>query len=229
MKKLIDTITAIPLFYNLPADQLNEVTEIALEKYYPKGQSIFMEGDEATGFFVIVEGMVKVFKVSFDGKEQILHILGPAEPFAEVPVFAGLKYPAHAEAIQESYLLYFPRAEFVELIKRQPSLAMNMLAALSLRLRQFAQQVEALSLKEVPGRLAAYLLDLSDEQAQGNRVSINITKKQLAGLLGTIPETISRILTRMKENNLIELKDREVTILDRPALVSLTTGEKMRV
>ena len=164
MKKLLDIISNVPSFSGLPEDQLNEIKNIAVDRHFNKGEIIFSDGDEGNGFFVVVEGLVKIFKVSSEGKEQILHIYGPGEPFGQVAVYAGRSYPASAQAIAKSHVLFFPRAVFVDLITRIPSLAMNMLAVLSKRLREFTVQVENLSLKEVPGRLAAYLVYLADEQ-----------------------------------------------------------------
>jgi CRP-like cAMP-binding protein len=165
--------------------------------------------------------LVKVFKVSSEGKEQILHILGPGEPVGEVAVFSGRQFPANAEALVRSHLLFFPRASFVELIASNPSLALNMLAVLSNRLRQFTIQIEHLSFREVPGRLAAYLIYLADEQGKGDFLTLNISKGQLARVLGTIPETLSRVLARMTRQRLIETKGRTIWLVDRRALEKL--------
>lgn len=224
--KALNIISAIPLFDGLPPDQLEALAEIGLSKHFNKGQIIFSEGDEADGFYVVVEGTVKIFKLSVEGKEHILHIFEPGEPFGEVPVFAGEHFPAHAEAIAKSRLLFFPRDAFIDLIKQVPSLALNMLATLSARLRQFTVKIEHLSLKEVPGRLADYLLYLSDEEGGEGSVDLNISKQQLASLLGTIPETLSRILARMTKQGLIEMDGRHITIKDRPALEELATTGK---
>ncbi|MBW2111593.1 MAG: Crp/Fnr family transcriptional regulator [Deltaproteobacteria bacterium] len=187
---------------------------ITEEKRLKKGDLIFSEGDDGHGFFLVVSGQVKIFKSSADGKEQILHILGPGEPFGEVPVFSGQQFPASAEAIRDSRLIFFPRAAFVDLITANPSLALNMLAVLSMRLRQFTVQID-------PGRLATYLVYLAQEQGSEDVVTLNISKGQLASLLGTIPETLSRIFARMNSQNLIEVKDREIRLLDLPGLEDL--------
>ncbi|MBW1740429.1 MAG: Crp/Fnr family transcriptional regulator, partial [Deltaproteobacteria bacterium] len=178
------------------------------------------------GFYVVVEGLVKIFKVSLEGKEQILHILGPREPFGEVPVFSGQDYPAHAEAISDSHLFFFPKNAFTDLIRQNPSLALSMLAVLSMRLRQFTVQVEHLSLREVPGRLSAYLLYLSGEKGGERFIDLNISKGQLASLLGTIPETLSRILAKMARQGLIQVHGSCIKILDRLSLEELAAGKK---
>ena len=227
MQKTLDVISTIPLFDGLPQDQLEALAGIVRSRRFNKGEIIFSEGDEADGFYVVVEGVVKIFKLSVEGKEQILHIFEPGEPFGEVPVFAGEHFPAHAEAIAESRVLFFPRDAFVDLIKQIPSLALNMLATLSMRLRQFTVKIEDLSLKEVPGRLAAYLLYLSDEKGGAGSVNLSISKQQLASLLGTIPETLSRILARMTKDGFIEMDGRHIVIRDRARLEELSETGKL--
>jgi CRP/FNR family transcriptional regulator len=218
---LAKRIATIPLFEGLPVEQLEDLSAIVEEPLFRKGQSIFSEGDEGTGFYVVASGRVKVFKLSPEGKEQILHILGPGEPFGEVPVFAGQHFPASAEALEESRLFFFPRASIVRLIRKNPGLALNMLAVLSRRLRVFASLIEDLSLKEVPGRLAAYLLFLSSKDRGSTDLELTITKGQLASLLGTIPETLSRILGKMSAQGLIETDGRKITLLDPEGLATL--------
>jgi CRP/FNR family transcriptional regulator len=226
--KDLDIISGSLLFKGLPEDQLKEIEQIAINKHFNKGKVIFSEGDDGIGFFLVASGQIKIFKVSSEGKEQILHIFGSGEPFGEVPVFSGQQFPASAEAITETRLLFFSRTAFVNLISYNPSLALNMLAVLSLRLRQFTVQIENLSLKEVPGRLAAYLIYVADEQGGEDSISLDISKGQLASLLGTIPETLSRIFTRMSNQNLIEVKDRTIRLLDRERLEELAEyGKQM--
>jgi CRP/FNR family transcriptional regulator len=228
MKNIIDIISQAPLFSGLPEDQLIKIRQIAIDKFYDKGKTVFLEGDDCNGFYIVAAGKVKIYKVSFEGKEHILHIYGPGNPFGEVPVFSGQKFPANAQTILKSHLLFFPRTAFVDLVSNNPSLSLNMLAILSVRLRQFTVQIENLSLKEVPGRLASYLIYLSDEQKTGNLVSLTISKGQLASLLGTIPETLSRILTKMNKQNLIEVSGRNIKLLNRSGLEELAEHGKLQ-
>jgi len=221
MDKILDIISTIPLFKGLPEDQMVAIRKIALEKEFNKGEIIFSEGDEGNGFFVIAEGRVKIFKLSTEGKEQILHIFGPSQPFGEVPVFAGQKFPANAQAIEKTRVLFFLRISIVNLISANPSLALNMLAVMSKKLRQFAVQIENLSLKEMPARLASYLLRHADEQNQGDAVVLKISKGQLASTLGTIPETLSRMFAKLSGKNLISVDGKKITLLDRRGLEDL--------
>ncbi len=225
MDKVLNIISTIPLFHGLPEDQIVAIKKIAVEKKINKGEIIFSEGDEGEGFFVIAEGRVKIFKVSTEGKEQILHIFGPGQPFGEVPVFAGQKFPANAQAIDKTRVLFFPRASIVNLISANPSLALNMLAIMSKKLRQFAVQIENLSLKEMPARLASYLIFLADEQNKDDLVSLKISKGQLASTLGTIPETLSRAFAKLSGQNLINVDGKKITLLDRRGLEDLAEYE----
>lgn len=218
-------LSQVDLFKGLAVEQLDAVARIASDKEYTKGQMIFSEGDEGEGFYLVINGRVKVYKLSPDGKEQIMHIFGPGQPFAEVPVFEGSRYPANAEAMEHSRLFFFPKKAFIGLIQENPSLAMNMLASLSQRLKQFSHLIESLSLKEVPGRLASYLLYLSDKNGSMEEFALDIAKSQLASLLGTIPETLSRIFTKMGNQNLIRISGPQIIILDREGLEDLAEGE----
>jgi CRP/FNR family transcriptional regulator len=227
MDKVTQIIGSIPLFKGLPEHQLDRIRGIAQDRFYDKGKEIFAEGDDGKGFYVVASGQVKIFKLSQEGKEQILHIYGAGNSFGEVAVFSGKQFPANAVTLLKSHLLFFPRVAFVSLISGNPTLCLNLLADLSLRLRQFTVQIENLTLKEVPGRLAAYLLYLSNEEGQGDGLTLGISKGQLASLLGTIPETLSRIITKMSSLSLIEVKGKEIILLDRKGLEELAETGKL--
>lgn len=225
--KYFELISKTILFDGLPDTYIDQLLEIAVEKEFKRQEIIFSENDSANGFYVNADGLIKIYKLSSEGKEQILHIFGPGEPFGEVPVFSGKTFPAFAETISASRVLFFSRPAFVKLISDNPSLALNMLAVLSMRLRHFTVQIENLSLKEVPGRLAAYFLMLSTEQDNPNTVMLNISKSQLASFIGTIPETLSRMLNRMASQNLINVQGRKIKLLDVDGLKVLSETGKL--
>ena len=218
-------LSQVDLFNGLSLQQLNEIAGVVSDKEYKKGELVFSDGDDGIGFYIVISGRVKVYKLSPDGKEQIMHIFGPGQPFAEVPVFEGSCYPANAEAMERCRLFFFPKKGFVKLIHENPSLAMNMLASLSQRLKQFSHLIESLSLKEVPGRLASYLLYLSDKNGSIDEFELDIAKSQLASFLGTIPETLSRIFTKIANKALVRINGPQITILDRTGLEDLAEGE----
>ena len=215
----IQVIGSSLLFEGLPQQQIEDIANIAVEKNIGRGETIFFEGDRGIGFYMVGEGKVKIYKVSPSGKEHILHIFGAGEPFGEVPVFHGQPFPATAQALVKTRVIFFPRDRFVTLVEANPAIALNMLAVLSMRLRRFASQIENLSLKEVPARLADYLVYLSKEQGGMDEVELDISKGQLASLLGTIPETLSRIFAKMSEEGLIRVNGRKITLLDMQGLI----------
>lgn len=243
MDRVLKLIAETPLFNGLAEADLVRVRAIAADRHYGRGETIFLEGDPGDGFYIVAAGKVKIFKVSLEGKEQILHIYGPGNPFGEVPVFSGDNFPANAVTLAKSHLLFFSRSAFARLITTNPSLSMNMLAVLSMRLREFTVQIENLSLKEVPGRLASYLLYLAEEQAdetaagqatqlpQQNylpqQIYLPISKGQLASLLGTIPETLSRILAKLSGQAMIGVNGNQIEIKDRELLEELALTGKI--
>lgn len=213
----------------MSGDQLSTIDTLARELTFGRGEMIFQEGDRGNGFYIVATGKIKVFKLSFEGKEQILHIYGPGHTFGEVPVFEGKSFPASSMALEPSTILFLPRDAFVDLITATPALAMNMLADLSRRLRAFTVQIENLSLKEVPARLAAYILTLAREGAPDNdpeqmpgKVTLPISKAQLANLIGTTPETVSRIFKKMADAGLITVQTKDILIQDPDGLSELS-------
>lgn len=223
--EIIKILANISLFNGLTEDQLEDLAMIITDQKFKKGSTIFSEGDEGTGFYILISGQVKIYKLSVEGKEQILHIFGPGEPFAEAAVFTGKSFPAFADTLKDSRVIFIPRKSFIKLIEDNPSVAMNMLGTLSLRLKKFAGMIEALSLKEVPGRLASHLLLLSGNQGD-TEISLTIGKAQLASLLGTIPETLSRIFKKLSDSGYIESKGSQITILNPDGLKDLASGEE---
>lgn len=230
MKKThqVSYVMHIPLFQNLPEPSLKMLQGILTEKEFLKGENIFSEGYESNGFYIIMRGRVKVYKLSPEGKEQILHIVSPKELLGAVSAFAGNPYPAHADAMEKTKALFFPRKDFLALVRKEPSVAMNMMANLAMRLQHFTRMIEDLSLKEVPGRLAAYFLYLCEKKGCSDIVEMDISKGQLASLLGTIPETLSRILRRLSEQGVLEVRGRMIRLINKKALQDIINGEKLR-
>lgn len=226
MKKAHDILIKSQLFGGLPEEHIVEIEKIAVDKHYNKGDIIFYDGDEGVGFYLVVAGSINVYKLSPDGKEQILHIVKEGDTIGAVPVFSGKSFPANARAISKSHLLFFDRNKFIQLITNKPSLTMNILALLSMRLREFTIQVENLSLKKIPGRLAAYLLYLAQEQGNKDLIKLTISKVQLANLLGTGPESLSRALGNMKTKKLVAEEGANIRLINRGLLEELAERGK---
>ncbi len=234
----IDLLRRCPLFAGLKEEDLRRIRAIASLKQVGKKEILFSEGEETRGFYVILSGKVKVYKVSPEGKEQILHVVNAPDSFAEAALFLEGTYPAFAEALSDSQLLFFPKRNFIQLIEKNPQLSINMIVSLSQFLKRFASLIEELSLKEVSSRIAKYLIDLSlklsrvgttrfREGKSPNEVELDLSKTQLALKLGTISETLSRTLAKMKAKGIIDVKKNRILILNREALEELASGLKI--
>ena len=212
-------LKSIPLFAGLADADLAALQAICRLREVQRGELLFSEGEQADGFFVVLDGRVKVYKLSSEGKERILHIVHPGGTFAEAAIFGNGLYPAYAEPLVAGRLLFVPKAGFLELLATNSRIAVNMIAGLSRFLRQFAQQIEELTFKDVPSRLARYLLDLS--RGRQTTVELPISKSQLASNLGTVSETFSRTLRKLSDDDLIRVTGKRVEILDVDRLEEL--------
>ena len=206
------------LFQGLDDSHVRELVGKARRRSLESGQTVFMENDRADGFYVVLRGRVKVFKVSPKGREQLRMSMNTGEPVGEVAVFAGGAYPASAEALEPSELLYVPRQAFLDLVGREPEVAMRMLSALSKRLRAFTSLIEYLSLREVAERLAAHLLSLATEGAGEETIDLGVSRSQLSAAVGTVPETLSRAFQQLTQAGAVRTEGRRVHIRDRAML-----------
>jgi CRP/FNR family transcriptional regulator len=227
----IELLRRCPLFAGLKEDDLKRIRAIASLRQIEKKEVLFSDGEEARGFYVILSGKVKLFKVSPEGKEQILHVVSAPDAFAEAALFLEGTYPAFAEAMTDSQLLYFPKRDFTQLIEKNPQLSINIIVTLSHFLKRFASLIEELSLKEVSSRIAKYVVDLSIKSSKEGKspkeVELDLSKTQLALKLGTISETLSRTLAKMKAKRIIDVKKNRIIILNREALEELASGLKV--
>ncbi len=214
------------IFSDLTPREREAVDRITSTRRYARGETIFAEGQDGAGFFIVRTGRVKIYKLSADGKEQILHIFGPGELFAEAAAFDDHPYPANADALEDASVLFIPKRPFSDLIALNPRIALRMLGVMSRRLHHLAALIDDLSLKEVPARLARYLLHLRPDPPAHTVITLDITKAQLASSLGTIPETLSRGITKLTFAGLIAVDGSKITILDPDRLENLSWSGK---
>jgi CRP/FNR family transcriptional regulator len=214
------------LFSGLEGEYLDQVGAIAHRRSFAKGETIFAEGDPASGFYLLAKGGMKLCKFSADGREKVLHFVHPGETFAEAAFFGDGKYPAEARAVEGGELLFFPRESFMGLLESNPRFSLNLIISLSLLLRRFARQIEELSFAEVPNRLATYLLELCERKStsyQGKTyLDLEMKKGELASRLGTVSETLSRAFRKLKEDGILEVDGSRVTIMDIAQLRKMT-------
>jgi CRP-like cAMP-binding protein len=222
---LPDDLTHVTLFAGLDRRQLAALARLATTRTARRGQTLFRAGDPADGFFAVRTGRIKLYRMTADGRQQVLHVVGPGEVFGEAAVFTGETFPAYAEALAETRLLHVPKTAFLDAVTRDPQLALNLLATLSQRLRRFAELIEELSLRAVSSRLAQHLVQRAEAAGRrvpaGIRVELDSTKTDLAARLGTVSETLSRSLARFRDLGLVEVRGRAITLRDLGALREL--------
>lgn len=228
---MMELLKRNPLFSGLDEAGIHKVKGITVLQTIKKGEILFSQDDGAHGFYLVAHGKIKIYRMSPQGQEYVMRIVGPGETIAEAAVFSGKTYPASAEGLEDSRLYYLKKSDFLALIQESPQLALNMMTGLSLLLRQLAQQVEDLSLKEVSARLARFLLEeaqnSSDIPTDGLKIHLKTKKSLLASRLGTIGETLSRTLTKMKQKDIIDINKEIITIRSFPALKEIAEGLKL--
>lgn len=216
---IIGTLRCCQLFTGLPAEDLIVLASFTNILSLAKGSYLFHEGEPARGFYLVQSGAINVHRVSVAGKEQVIHVFRSGESFAEAALAAATGYPAHARAVEPSTVLLIPKAPILELIGRRPDLALRMLGSMSAHLRVLVGMLDDLTLKDVETRLLNWLVK-HGRTAVGGVIKLPGTKRVLAAELGTSSETLSRTLARLRDQNLISVGARTVTVLEAPALLA---------
>ncbi len=206
----------VPIFSNLDPREMARIAEIITDREYEKGENIYLSGAQEEKLYVINHGMVKIYKLSETGKEQIIRILTPGDFMGELSLFAHSPLDTNAEALEPTALCIIDGKKLNQIIQDVPSIAVKIIEELSKRLHNAENMIESLGLHDVERRVAAILLRLS----QGNRkFTLDISKRDLAAHIGMSQETLSRKLTFFQEMNWIEqIGQRTIVILARDAL-----------
>lgn len=218
---LANTLRGCQLFMGLAPDDLHNIAAITFVKSLSKGEYLFHEGDPSRGFYIVQGGAINIHRVNAAGKEQVIHIFRTGESFAEATLATEAGYPADARAVESSQVLLIQKAGFLALLRRQPDLALRMLGSMSLHLRVLVGQLEDLTLKDVETRLANWLVKRCPDP-NGQRpvnIELNMTKRVLAAELGTVSETFSRTLAKFREQKLVTVNGKTLTVLS-PARLS---------
>ena len=207
-----------PYFAYLPPAALADAARRASVVTYRRGALIFQQREEARGLFLVAEGAVRVFTASAEGREQVLHHVGPGESFNDVAALDGGRCPASAQALEPATVVVVSRQDLLMLMHRHPALAVSVVRVLSARLRELAGLVEDLSLRQVAARVAAVLARLG----AGSSTPTLPTRQELAAMVGTVREVVTRALRHLERAGVIRLGPRaRVTIVDRNALARL--------
>jgi CRP-like cAMP-binding protein len=220
------TLAKVQIFSGLTESELSFLAQRAVQRSYSAGQSVFGEGEPCSGLYVVESGHVRIFKSSASGREQVLSIDGPGSSIAELPVFDGGNYPASATAIDEAKLLFVSKQEFQALCLAHPQVALKVLRVVGARLRRLVGIIEELSFTTVRHRLASFLLRLAQKEGKRSTAGVEITlpasNQELASHIGTVRELVSRNLSRLQTEGMLQIDGRTVTISNLKALEAET-------
>jgi len=211
------------MFSDLENDDLQAILAISRETDSPKNMLLFTQDSPCSAFYQILSGKVQVMQINPDGREQILKTAGPGDVIADAAVLTGF-YPASALIIRAARLLVFPAAPFWNLIEQRPRIAANMLRIMAHHLLNLTRLVQSLSLQEVPARIAKSLLDMHARGDGEKTFKLPLTKRAWAHSLGTTPESLSRVLTRLKQDGILSETPAGIRIVDTDRLQSIAAG-----
>ncbi len=210
---------------DLPAADIQLLTANKTEQVYKKGEIIFREGGFPAGIFFITSGKVKKYKVNRDGKEQIIYVANTGELIGYHAILADDRYPDSAAALEESKIAFIPREDFLDALKRSEILNSRLLKTLSHEFAVLANSLSMFAQKSVRERLALQLIVLREKYKvdfqPGMPVEINMSRDDLANLVGTARENIIRVLREFKEENILQTKGRKIIVLDVKKLIAI--------
>ena len=211
VKPPCELVREFPFFAGLDEQTYHELLAAGRTRRFAKGETLFFDGEPCKGLFLVQSGVIKIYKMSESGREQILTLQRAGDSVAELPLFDGGLYPACAAAMEDATVLFIPAATFNALLERHPKLSHAVISALAQRMRKLVALIEDLSLRQVRQRLARLLL----EEAQGQRkFQLAYTNEELAARLGSVRDVISRTLSSLQADELIHLDGRKVELRD---------------
>lgn len=220
----VAALRATPLLSGLDGGQLRRVTDRARRQQLAAGQWLFRQGDTAEHFFVLLEGQVRLFRLSPDGAEKVIELVSPGQTFAEALMFLNApRYPVCAAALEPSDLVAIDAEDFAAMLRGSVDTCFALLGSLSRRLRSLIGEIDNLTLHSAKGRIARWLLAHCPEDRRALR--LDVRKGVLASLLSVQPETFSRVIKQLTHDGVISVQGTHVTILDRAALVELAAVE----
>ena len=202
----IASLRAIPMFSSVSDEALESIASLLIERSFPKHKTIVEEGAPGDYMYIIVEGRVKVTKLSGDGREKILELLDVGDFFGEMSLFDEAPRSASVKGLSQVRILALARNDFLRLLARSPDLALSVIQELTRRLRQVDEQASSLSFQRVKERAMGLLVRLSrDESGQeGRRKTPVLTHQQIADMIGTSRETVTRAIKGLKAEGWLE-------------------------
>ncbi len=220
----IDYIKRLSFFSQIDDDDAEKIGNLIIERKYKKNKIVFLEGEPAEAVFFVKKGKVKISKNTSDGKEHIIHIMTDGDVFAEACLFGISPYPANAEAIEDSEVYMIKNSDLEKMLESSPKTAIQIIKVMSKRLNLVSSQVENLALRDAFGKTASLIIQLIKDEGKaaedGVVLKINISRQDMGNMVGLTRETLTRALTRLKNDRAIEIDRDEIKVIDLEKLKS---------
>jgi CRP-like cAMP-binding protein len=225
----LELLGQIPYLRSVPPRDIHALARRLRERPYQAGDVIFRKGDSSEGLGVVLHGRVRTVTTSPDGRQQVLKVFGPGRTFADIAVFDDEPHPADAISASDSTVVFIPQVDLLELLKRHPDAAIDVIRLFASRLRAYKQVVEDLSLRTVVARVARLLVDrargaqtLVEESASS---SPEYTQDDVAALVGSVREVVQRALKTLERAGLIQMTRGRIQVIDVEALDGWSESE----
>lgn len=218
MQKLC--ISLVPIFNHLQPEEMREIATTTKSARYERNEQIYGAGEHSAHLFIVHRGRVKIYRLSESGKEQVIRILEPGDFTGELALFSETIHDCYAVAMEKTELCTIQRSDLQDLLMKYPAISYKIIEEFSRRLEQTEKQVSSLTSEDTEERIATYLIELAKVSSEDNhRITLPMTKKDLASYLGTTPETLSRKLAEFEGRGLIEQNgQRGITVWNIEAL-----------
>ena len=211
-----------PYFSSLSLSEIREFVPRLLERHYRAGDVIFRKGDRSEGLCIVLSGRVRTETTSEEGREQVLKVFGPGRTFADIPAFDDEPHPANAIAVTDSTVALLPQTILLDLLRRHPDIAIDVIRLFASRLRAYKVMIEDLSLRDVVSRVARLLRDRARGETtlveDSASVSLRCTQNEVAAMVGSVREVVQRALKTLEHAGVIQMTRERIRILDVDAL-----------
>lgn len=218
-------IAGFPIFQGFSPEELDYILKGARSVRYPVGQALFEQGEQASSFFFLLHGYLRVTKTTTDGKQIGVRYINPGEFCGITPAFGTDRYPATSTPVNDSIVLVWPTSQWVILLDRLPKLGAKMMQTVGERLQESHVRVIELATQTADRRIANVILDLINKAGRtgefGTEISFPVSRQDIAEMTGTTLHTVSRLLSAWEEQGIVKSGRRKIVIIDQEALQEL--------
>ncbi|WP_243441464.1 Crp/Fnr family transcriptional regulator [Clostridium arbusti] len=222
LQNSLNILKNIPIFSHLSDEVIQKIIELQKTKKYKKGEIIFYEGDKGEAFFFVKSGKVKIYKTSLDGRDITLNILGEGSIFAEVTLFNDINYPATVEVLENSEIGMILNKDIEQMILNNTILALQIIKVLTKRLYRSQKTLKEMAFSDTYNRISRTLLDLCERHGKKTELGIEIdtaiTRQDIANMVGTSRETVSRVISELKKEKILDTSSKKIIVMDKNKL-----------